>query len=195
MFEELITKYNLKVTNYEKNEIIKNEGDVCNSVGIVLEGKIKISNITYFNSEYIIDILKSNDMFGENLIFTNSNKYPGEIIAISKTYILFISKTLFIHLIQKEIDFLVFYLNYISNKYIELQKRIKVLCQSSIRDKLIYYLQINKNNDNVVKISSITDLSHYLNIPRPSLSRVINQLKNEKTILVKKHFITLNYNK
>ncbi len=195
MFEELITKYNLKVTNYEKNEIIKNEGDVCNSVGIVLEGKIKISNITYFNSEYIIDILKSNDMFGENLIFTNYNKYPGEIIAISKTYILFISKTLFIHLIQKEIDFLFFYLNYISNKYIELQKRIKILCQSSIKDKLIYYLQINKNNDNVVKISSVTDLSHYLNIPRPSLSRVISQLKNEKTILVKNHFITLNYNK
>lgn len=189
MLEQLIKENNLKITAFSKNEIIKEEKTVCDSVGIIIEGKIKISNITYSNDEYIIDILSSGSLFGENLIFSSNNFYPGNIISINKSKVIFISKKKFIEILQCNQQFLLFYLNFISNKYIELQKRIKIISQPSIKSKFIYYLQINSINNNGVKIRSITDLALYLNIPRPSLSRVILDLEKNKIIKrIKKYY-------
>lgn len=169
---------------YKKNDIIKNKGDECNSVGIIISGDIKIINITFNNYEYIIDTLSEGCFFGDNLIFAMNNKYPGTIIACNNVVIKYLSKKGFNELIKKDEKFLEYYLTYSTNRYINLQTRIKVLCQHSIKDKFLYYLQMqsNINNSPYVYIKSIDGLANYLNVTRPSLSRCISELIDEGVI-------------
>ena len=170
-----------KIYSYNKLETIKNEGDLCDSIGIILKGSINISNYLINDSEFVISNLNENDMFGENLMFSNHPYYPGYIYACTNTKIMFIKKNDFTELLSINNDFKIYYLQYISNKFIELQTRIKVLSQPSIKEMFLYYIKINSKN-NICYIKSITKVANYLNVPRPSLSRTISQLLNNNVI-------------
>ena len=81
-----------KIKEYKRGEIIKNEGTICEEVGLILSGSVSISNVTLNNEEFLIDNLNIGDFFGENLIFLDNNLYPGNIIASQSSQIIFFSK-------------------------------------------------------------------------------------------------------
>lgn len=170
-----------KLYTYNKLETIKNEGDLCDSIGIIIKGSINISNYLANDSEFIISHLDENDMFGENLMFSKNPYYPGYIYACTNTKIMYIKKNDFTNLLSTNNDFKIYYLEYISNKFIELQKRIKILSQPNIKEMFLYYIKINAKNE-YCHIKSITEVANYLNVPRPSLSRTISQLLNNNII-------------
>lgn len=185
-----------KIKEYKRGEIIKNEGTICEEVGLILYGSVSISNVTLNNEEFLIDNLNIGDFFGENLIFLDNNLYPGNIIASQSSQIIFFSKENFIKFLSLDNDFQLFYLNYISRKFMSIQRRIKILSQPRIRDKFLYYIQnemLSTNKDYVI-IKSITSLAAYLNIPRPSLSRTISDLINEEIITKHKKIYMINKN-
>ena len=185
-----------KIKEYKRGEIIKNEGTICEEVGLILYGSVSISNVTLNNEEFLIDNLNIGDFFGENLIFLDNNLYPGNIIASQTSQIIFFSKENFIKFLSLDNEFQLFYLNYISRKFMSIQRRIKILSQPRIRDKFLYYIQnemLSTNKDYVI-IKSITSLAAYLNVPRPSLSRTISDLINEEIITKHKKIYMINKN-
>lgn len=185
-----------KIKEYRRGEIIKNEGTICEEVGLILYGSVSISNVTLNNEEFLIDNLNIGDFFGENLIFLDNNLYPGNIIASQTSQIIFFSKENFIKFLSLDNEFQLFYLNYISRKFMSIQRRIKILSQPRIRDKFLYYIQnemLSTNKDYVI-IKSITSLAAYLNVPRPSLSRTISDLINEEIITKHKKIYMINKN-
>lgn len=175
---------------YDKNQIIKNEGDLCTSVGFILSGEIYITNTRSDDSEFVIQHLSRGELFGETLIFSKNNHYPGYIYALTETKVLYINKFHFIQKLSDDEDFKLFYLNYISEKYIALQERLKILSQSNIQEMFLFYLkiQLSKTNLDYVYVPSITKLAHYLNVPRPSLSRCISKLILDKKIYKHKKY-------
>ena len=183
-----------KIKNYKRGEIIKNEGAECNEIGLILSGSVVISNLTLNHEEFLIDRLKIGDFFGENLIFLDNNFYPGNIVATQTTEIVFFNKDNFVKLLSLDNKFQLYYLNYISKKFITIQKRIKILSQPRIKDKFLYYIQneMISNHRNFVIIKSITVLAKYLNVPRPSLSRSISELIDEGIIIKDKKKYMLN---
>ena len=185
-----------KIKEYKRGEIIKNEGTICEEVGLILSGSVSISNVTLNNEEFLIDNLNIGDFFGENLIFLDNNLYPGNIIASQSSQIIFFSKENFIKFLSLDNKFQFYYLNYISRKFMSIQKRIKILSQPRIKDKFLYYIQnemLSANKDYVI-IKSITSLAAYLNVPRPSLSRTISNLIDEEIIIKHKKIYMLNKN-
>ena len=185
-----------KIKEYKRGEIIKNEGTICEEVGLILYGSVSISNVTLNNEEFLIDNLNIGDFFGENLIFLDNSLYPGNIIASQSSQIIFFSKENFIKFLSLDNKFQFYYLNYISRKFMSIQKRIKILSQPRIKDKFLYYIQnemLSTNKDYVI-IKSITSLATYLNVPRPSLSRTISDLIDEEIINKHKKIYMLNKN-
>lgn len=175
---------NFPIKKFKKGNIIKNEGDLCDAVYFILNGSITISNITVSNSEFVINSLSAYDCFGENLIFSDHNYYPGNITASTNVELMVITKNNFISLLSNNSSFLTSYLSYISSKYMRLQTRLKILSQPSIKEKFVFYLQTENKltNKNFTYIKSITELANYLNVPRPSLSRTISLLIKDKVI-------------
>ena len=177
----------LDIVSYDEDVIIFHEGELCDKVGYVLEGEINIVSYSSNGDENIISIVKENEFFANALIFSNSPYYLGEVIVEKGSKILFINKDKLISLLQNNKDFLLYYLNKISKKTVYMSSRNKLLSIKNIRERILYYLDINKGVINI----SITNLSKELIIPRPSISREISKMIDEGIILKNKKLIKL----
>lgn len=180
-----------KIKDYNKGSIIFNEGDICKEIGLVLQGEIHISTLTN-DKEYIISTLHQNDIFGENLLFASNNEYLGDCIAIKDTKILYINKKdLFILFENKSI--LENYLKILSEKNTLVRQQLKLYSQKSIEDRIMFYLKTKQKqlNTNIIPIKNKETLAKILNIPRPSLSRELINLKNKGLINYNKYTIEI----
>lgn len=187
-----INKKLYKVVTYKRNEVVFNEGSPCNEVGFVEEGLISIKTTTYKN-EYEINNIGPNSAYGLFLIFSDSKNYLGTAIALKQTKIYIFSRENLLSAFNDK-DFLINYLRIHSNLSIQVQEKVKILSQGSIRDRILFLLisHYKENKDNVFKFKSKEILANYLCIPRPSLSRELSKLANDNIISFDRHNIILN---
>lgn len=183
-FKKLMTK---------KNEILFNEGAICDRIGYIAQGNIRIVTYPYTEQEYTITTLSTYDFFGDTLIFSNEPIYLGNVICSSDCELWFIQKQDFLDLLQTNASFLNTYLQYAANKHFILQQKIKVLLQKEIKDKILFYIeeQTKYQRDKRIKITSKEALAVYLNVTRPSLSRTLMHLKKDNLIDYNRQFIWL----
>ena len=50
-------KHLYTIKNFKKGSIVFNEGDICNEIGLIINGEVHISTLTNNDKEYIISIL------------------------------------------------------------------------------------------------------------------------------------------
>ena len=98
-----------------KNNVIFHEGDFCESIGILVSGKIDIVSYSFEGKELLLNSLKPGDIFGNNLLFSSEPIYRGDVVSKEKCVIAFISKDNLIYLLQNNRDFLNLYLKEQSN--------------------------------------------------------------------------------
>jgi CRP-like cAMP-binding protein len=185
-------KKQLHTKTYNENTLIFSEGEKCNSLGVIISGELTISTLTNYDKEYTINILGKNDIFGENLLFNEDNAYLGDGIITKESKILFISKELLLELLTNR-TFLTNYLSIISKNAMEVRQRLKLLSQKSISDRILFYLnsESKRLRTNIIPIKNKEILANTLNIPRPSLSRELINLKRNNLIEYDKKTITL----
>ena len=176
---------------YNKNALIFLEGSKCNNVCVVVKGEISITTSSY-DSEVEINNIKENEIFGDSLILSDDNRYLGNINAVKETTLCIIPKENWLELLENK-TILKNYLEIVSNKVFKIQSKVKVLSQKSIRDKILFYLitESKRLNKKKIPIKSKEYLSLYLNIPRPSLSRELIKLKEEKILDYNRYYIEL----
>ena len=75
-----------------KNSVIHHEGDTCESIGVIVSGKVDIVSYSFQGKELILNSLKAGEIFGNNLIFSSEPIYKGDVIAKEKCVIAFINK-------------------------------------------------------------------------------------------------------
>ena len=70
-----------------KNNVIFHEGDVCESIGVIISGKVDIISYSFEGKELLLNSLKAGDIFGNNLLFSSEPIYRGDVIAQEKSVI------------------------------------------------------------------------------------------------------------
>lgn len=176
------------VKSFNKKEIIYREGDLCENISIVISGEIKISSFSFEGNELIYNILKKNEIFGNNLIFSDDPYYKGDVICLKESVVVFINRANLISLLQSNKEFMISYLKIQSNFSKKLNSTIKMLSYSSLEERFKYYLFINKNS---IVYSSVTDLASIIHVQRESLSRLLTKLEKENVIKRSPHKIEL----
>ena len=174
--------YNMK--KYSKNDIIAIEGDICTSIGLILDGNVDIKR-TLGSKVIHLSSFSRGDVFGEVIAFSDINLYPATVIANSLCEVMFISKNDFIKFCTCNEEFLSMFLNTLTNKIFLLNNSITNLTFTSIRQKICNFLinefKIQKSKN--IKLSMTKDkLSESLGITRPSLSRELINMKNLRLI-------------
>ncbi len=170
-----------QIKKLTKGEILYSEGDVCENIGIIKSGHLQIVSYLEDGKEIIYNDLDKNKIFGNNLIFSSNPFYRGDIIAKQDTEVCLISKKVLLELFKENQDFLVAYLEEQSNFGKQLNFKIKLLTFNNVKDRILYFLSINKNT---IKYKSITDLANKLFLSRESVSRELHKLANEKIIKI-----------
>ena len=178
----------LIIKEYKQDDILFKENEKCESIGILLEGRLSIQSYLEDGSIVIYNIINKGDMFGNNLIYSSSPYYKGFVICQSDAKVAYINKTQLTNLLKSNDEFLLNYLNINSNFSKKLNDRIKLLSISNAKDRLMYYFHVNNNE---IAYTSITALANELYLQRETLSRLINKLGKENIITKNKNKIEL----
>ena len=171
-----------------KGNIIFHEGDVCESIGIIISGKIDIVSYSFQGKELLINSLKAGEIFGNNLLFSSSPIYRGDVIAKEKSVVAFINKENLTNLLQNNIEFLDLYLLAQSDKAKLLTARIQLLSFPNAEERLFYYAS---KNHNVIEFKNVTTLAATLGVQRETLSRLLTSLVERHLIKKEKGKITV----
>ena len=178
----------LVVKTFRKNEIIFNEGEICNSIAILVDGRVEIISYSFSGKEVIFNVVEKNQIFGNNLLFSSDPTYKGNVMAVVKSTIVFINKENLISLLSNNESFLKEYLKIQSDFGKHLNAQIKLFSIDSALERFKYYLFINKGE---INFKSITSLANELNLKRETLSRLISRLEKENVIQRSLHHISL----
>ena len=178
---ELLTENERKLgrlLKFKKEQIIFHEDDECSYVGIVLKGEIKIASFTLSGQEIVYNVVKENQMFGNNLLFSKNPYYKGHVLADSDGELILFNKDNLLKILQSNVSFLEAYLSLQAEFSKNLNNTIKLLSLSSAEERLLYYLKQN----NPLKIKTISALSESLYLSREATSRLVSKMVKEGKI-------------
>ncbi len=170
----------LKFISLKRGEVLFQENDLCEYIGIVITGQIQISSYSLKGNEVIYNVLENGDIFGNNLIFSSSPYYRGEVVAKVTTYLALIRKDQLIALLQKNKEFLITYLSISSDFTKSMNAQLKLLSFSSPEDRLYFLFHLGED---VIYYKSISSLAKTLFVSRETLHRLITKLEKENKII------------
>ena len=198
--QSLIVNINYSISDNCKNCIecrtciVALEGDICGSLGIVIQGELEVQK--HYASGKVVTLAKLNKgkTFGEAIAFSETNIYPATIVASKGAIILYISKKDIIAMCSSYPKVLNNFMQLLSSKILLLNRKIKELSFETLRQKISNYLL---SQYEIQKCSSLTlpmsrkSLAEHLGVQRPSLSREFINMKEDGLIDFNKNLVHL----
>lgn len=183
------------ITKHKQNSVVYFQNELCSTMDILLEGNIYVQNMDEEGNVLTVAEFSPYDILGDNLIFSNRNTYPMNIISKTDAILLKIKKELVLELCHYDKEFLLKFLSSLSAKTIVLTDKISVMSMKSIREVIVDFLtnEYIYQKSEVIKLKiSKKELAERFGIRRPSLSRELKKMREEgliefdaKTITIK----------
>ena len=177
-----------QVKEFDKNEIITTYIVNRNMIFIVLDGSADLLRYDFNGNQTIVEKFNKYDVFGEIFYRININNELF-VKAREKTKILMFNYDIFEKKCKKNCKFheelLIGLPNLVLSKVSDLNLRIELLSQKTIRDKILSYFRILSQNSFSKTFTlpfSLTDLADYLSIDRSAMMREIKALKEDGII-------------
>lgn len=156
----------------DKGETLFSPMDNSNHLGVILSGSFNMIKLLSSGKELIIDKLGAGRLFGELICFSGKN-YPAWIKAASISKVVLIRKEVLLTLFANQ-DFLVSFMNRISQKSLNLTQKVELLSLKRVEQKIAYYI-LNLGQINC----PISKLAEFLGVTRESTSRAVNKMRKE----------------
>ncbi len=189
----LLSTVNYQVKKYEPGQTIVSNDETCNYLLIVIEGSVKGEMINSSGKTIKIEDIEAPRPIASAFLFGNNNKFPVDVVANTKVSILFLPKESVIKLFQTNKNFLVNFLDLISNRAQFLSKKIKFLSFKTIKGKIANFIlsQAGERFNTITVKKSQQELSEMFGVTRPSLSRTLGEMEKEGLIKMDKKDITI----
>jgi len=178
---------------YKKNEIVLSKGGKLKDILVVLVGQLEIFVKNTDGSEILVDVVEAGSTFGANYVCAGIKNSPVVVRAQKQTGLLFLpyENMLVLHesvsnwqkLLLKNL------FEIISQENLELTKRTNILNQKTIRDKILFYLNMvaqEKGSSSFDIPFSREEMAQYLCVDRSALSREISNMHKDGILDYKK---------
>ncbi|MBO3388829.1 Crp/Fnr family transcriptional regulator [Clostridium perfringens] len=192
--QELLSSGFASVKSYLKEDLLFSEGEYCDFLSVVIEGKIEIQKLDSNGNILVVATLNKGNVFGENLLFGDRNFYPMSVVAKENSQVLHIKKDYIYKLCSSNEPFLRELLRILSNKALNLSSKLKQVTMKSIREMICNYLlkKYNKEKSTTIKLEfSRKDWADKLGVQRPSLSRELMKMRDAGLIDFSKNIIEI----
>lgn len=180
---------NPKISEYNKNEFLAYQGDDMYGIGVILKGKIAISKDNYDGNRVIMALLEPGNIFGEIAAFSDKKVWPSNVYAQEKSVVMFMPPEKIVgecpNMCISHKLLILNILKIVSNKALNLNRKIEYLSIKSIREKISAFIleQYTKTKNKTFIISmNRNELADFLNVTRPSLSREMCNMRDEGLI-------------
>jgi len=178
-----------KVCRYNRNDYIVTGGDPYDSVGIILKGAATVSKENAKGDRVVMTLLKHGGIFGEIIAFTSKRTWPATVQAQESCVVLFLPREKIVGECDRMCSWhrtlIQNFLKVISERAMLLNKKVEYLTIKSMRGKLSTYLleQYRRGRDvNITLPLNRNELSDFLNVSRPSMSREMSKMRDEGII-------------
>ena len=182
---EAIGPHQFQTVTFRKSQVIHFEGEHCDHLEIIIQGKLIVERIGEDGHLLVIREFASGDILGVNLIFSKSPYYPMTITALTDISLVRIGKNAVFDLCATNDAFLQLYLELISDYAVVLGDRIKNHVNRPLKKRILTYLENESLRQQTCKIQLQTSkkaLAEYFGVERTSLSRALQQLKQDGLI-------------
>ncbi|MCD7780531.1 MAG: Crp/Fnr family transcriptional regulator [Candidatus Gastranaerophilales bacterium] len=196
---ELLKCIGIKTKVFKKNSYILRTSAKIDFLGVILEGNAVVSKTDLIGNTVIIEKLKTDDIFGHNIVCCETDKSPVNIIAKSNCEVLFLPFEKIVTPCEKLCPFhlrlIKNVMKMISKKNSILNDKIDIIAQKTIRDKILAFLQTYKKEEGIFSIPySREEMAKFLCADRSALSRELSKMQDEGILRFKKNcFEILNY--
>lgn len=189
----LFNQIQYQIHRYKRSDIIYDNIRFKKKIGVVLRGKIEVQKNMATGKLIIMSLLKPGDIFGMAAVFHERDCYAVSLLVKTETTVLFIAEYDLLKLFQLDQMILRKYLSYVNKRIYYLNYRIECFAQEPIHERVLYYLQQlesdEKKKQGGVQNLSKSELANFLGISRPSLYRVLRDLKDQGLIMIQKNKI------
>ena len=170
---------------YDKEETIFHLMDPALRIGIILEGRVEAQKSFPNGSQVNVSIRIPGEIIGPAAVFSKSQRYPCDIIALEPATLMMLRKEDLLSLMQKDVKILQNFTTEIASATYMLQQRLELLSYSGIAQKAAFWLlmQVRQTGKTAVQIpDSMSRWALIMNVSRPSLHREMKKLKEEGII-------------
>lgn len=186
------------VKKYKKNAFVAMTDEPMEGIGLMLEGSAHLIRENMLGQRAIVTDLRPSDIFGEALLFTDNPHWPASVQTNSVAEIMFFPFEAFskplqgVESIQSKL--LVNLLHDLSVKALSLTRKVHYLTLKGMRDKLFAYfheLYRQQQSMTLTLPHNRQEMADVLNVSRPSMSRELGKLQDEKLILLDGKTVTI----
>ena len=179
---------------FVKNEYVFVAGQEITHVGIVLKGQVQIVKDDIMGNRMILSECGPLDLFAESFACAHVDHAPVSVLVTEPAEIMFIDCKRIITVCPGSCPFhtklVENLLKVVADKNLLLNRKIEVISQRSIRDKLLayFYAEAQKQNSRSFRVSfNRQELADYLCADRSALSRELSKLQAEGLVSCNGH--------
>lgn len=162
---------------YEKNEVVYDKTNFSRSLGIVLEGRLRVTKENADKRSIVMSTLQRGAMFGAAALFNSEPEYATKITAIEHSRVLFLPQRLIKRMIEREPEIAENYIRYLSERILFLNRKIYFLTAGTAEQRLAGFLldnlAVGEFSEMPMPMHRIADA---LNMSRASLYRAFDEL-------------------
>lgn len=184
---------------YSKNQLVTNEGEKLDYIGIVCSGKLVKAKLEYTGKLHLLEIIDQSKTFGMEIAGTPSQVSPITITCLEDSSLLAFNyekiwsdKLIPVDYRIKAIKNIV---NLISNDNVKKLYKIEALTQKSLRNKILshLYLRWKKTGQPTFRLGfNREQFADYLCVNRSALSHELSLMQKEGLISFRKDTFTIN---
>lgn len=173
--ESLLSASHHRIRKKEADSVVAYKGDECNEVMVLLEGTV-YSTMTGEEKEVVVEQLIGPVVLAPAFVFAKENRMPVNVICKTSCTMLYIDRQVFLEMLHRDSTLMANFIQVISNRCQRLSQRLNDFAVQSLKERVLEYLRQHQRIDNVGWLSRV------LGVARPSLSRVLSELKAEGLI-------------
>ena len=174
--EELVSTTGHRLRHKEESAHIAYMGDELTDAVILVEGTIYSSMTNKEGKEIVVETLTGPIMLAPAFLFAKESRFPVNVIAKTNCTILYIPKSAFRDWLHRDPQLMMNFIGIVSNRCQRLSQRLNDFALQSLKERVVEYLRLHQ------RIDSVEWLAKVLGVARPSLSRVLSELRAEGVI-------------
>ena len=178
---------------YEKNEVVYDKTNFYRSLGIVLEGRLRVTKENADKRPIVMSTLQRGAIFGAAALFNSEPEYATKITAIERSRVLFLPQRLVKRMIEREPDIAENYIRYLSERILFLNRKIYFLTAGTAEQRLAGFLLDNLAVGEFSEMPmTMHRLADALNMSRASLYRAFDALTESGAVSKQGKLVCIN---
>ena len=178
---------------YEKNEVVYDKTNFYRSLGIVLEGRLRVTKENADKRPIVMSTLQRGALFGAAALFNSEPEYATKITAIERSRVLFLPQRLIKRMIEREPDIAENYIRYLSERILFLNRKIYFLTAGTAEQRLAGFLldnlAVGEYSEMPMPMHRLADA---LNMSRASLYRAFDELTESGAVSKQGKLVCIN---